>query len=363
VDIGQLARQYTVGEVDPVRATLQAYFKTRTNVSAFRRAAPRALRDESDNLAAALLLEAAIVGGDIDIAEAVAILELACQRFQKAQATAFELQWHLTALAWLQAPPPADQAGAAVGTLVPGLHPWHEDAAMLRGDDFPKPRQGLAAHLTHAQERFPYDLDLRLMRGRFDALRMHSFLFSHNVMLQSPQLMTTRIGPSNTRGPTVAPRTSLPSYRSLRRVLSEGNETQRSHANLLLGYLQHYHEDEGLREEAPRLLEAAAASAPESEVRYLARIFLARVIWSEPGGLQQAAVALQEAMALHPEGQTASRLMATFLFLAGKPELAGQLVEQSLAQVAPADPWWSYLKYDYQGLAGRLQRLREMLSS
>jgi hypothetical protein len=53
VDIGQLARQYTVGEVDPVRATLQAYFKTRTNVSAFRRAAPRALRDESDNLAAA----------------------------------------------------------------------------------------------------------------------------------------------------------------------------------------------------------------------------------------------------------------------------------------------------------------------
>lgn len=326
-DVPMALASFRAGRFDEASRLLETQAATPDGVRRLPDHLRRALDGVRPGVAAAFYLEAAVAVFDVDPEVGVALLFRGRSR-AVAAGRAFELKWHHAMTAFLQGP---TTEGRLVRPAPDGF--VENDATIYRGNDFPKARTEYAdTFLIEATRRFPDDVELGLAVWSSSAVAMHTYFHTTNVVLRSPTLPTPRRGSIKFHGIR-----SDGAIASVRRLVGKGDANQNAMAQIYLGY---FHLIAGEHTEALEQWRVAAATATDPRLQYLALVWQARVRSTQPGGLEAALRGLHAAHQLFPRAQTARRLLAATLFIAGQRDEARRLNDAMLAEPPGDDPWW-----------------------
>jgi hypothetical protein len=216
-------------------------------------------------------------------------------------------------------------------------------------------------HVQHALARFPNDPQFRLARA--------TTLASRNAV--TDERGSPRDGARTEPAPAVVIGPAFLNAMAQRRVarVSEyvktelealvSDERVGSEAHLRLGYLHWVRGDE---REALAAMSAAAESAKDSDVRYIAN-FLAAQVAQASGDLAAAEARYRAALATRPYSQSATLALAALLYQRGEAREAYDIVAASRANLPrDDDPWRLFLYGDFLKLPRLVTELRRRVT-
>ncbi len=316
--VDQLFSFYTADRYDDVsRALRQALSSTGSGQDVFDRTrsfldrVEQRLEDWPVRAGAAFALEAAAAGAAVDLQGAAAVLGRASARLRRSEPpSAFELDWHIAAVAVLGAP----VSDATEGWLTPHI---------LEGRE-------VREHYFDARERFPGEPRLVLAWGVAEEAAAHSWLYTWGALRRESRRLSDSLPSAHLRNAATA----------FENVRSRASPALSREATLRLGSVRSY---QGRTDEALSLWHTIVSDpAAQGDERFLAELLTARALIRLERPLD-AETALRTALDLHPHAQSAAIHLAALRFQQGDAIDATNLIHATITRGTPEnDPWLSY---------------------
>ena len=269
------------------------------------------------------------------------------------------IEWACTLL---QSRGPADDAEhvwmLASMALAHGVRDWSFLQTPIAA---PSERTVQTGHVHHALARFPDDPRFRLARA--------TALASRNAVTDergAPRDGTRTepapaviIGPAFLNSMSQRNRTRLGDYVKTELDALASDELVGGEARVRLGYLHWVRGDD---KEALAVANAAADSAKDPDVRYVAN-FLAAQVAQASGDLGAAEARYRAALGVRPYSQSATLALAALLYQRGEAREAYDIVAASRANLPrDDDPWRLFLYGDFPKLQGLVTELRRQVT-
>ena len=216
-------------------------------------------------------------------------------------------------------------------------------------------------HVQHALTRFPGDPQFRLARATTLASRnaVTDERGSPRDGARSEPAPAVVIGPAFLNSMAQRRGARLADYVKTELEALASDERFGAEARLRVGYLHWVRGDE---REALAAASAAADSAKEPDVRYIANFLTAQVAQAS-GDLAAAEARYRAALSVRPYSQSATLALAALLYQRGEAREAYDIVAASRANLPrDDDPWRLFLYGDFPKLPGLVTELRRRVA-
>jgi tetratricopeptide (TPR) repeat protein len=353
---------YVLGQFDRAAAGVRADVR-RAGAAAVRAAVEREIGTWPLRPGAAFTLEVAAILFEVDTTIAAAVLERACERLRRAEASEWERAWHRAAVALLEGPPLVHRTNW-IGLTAD----WPGGRLGVGAGDVG--RFGLVPHLSHVRARFARDPEFEFSWGLALEQKAHAWHALRGAVLEGrvngPRFVFQKeagravleqprdVNHQAMFGEVGVQLRDLTDAAAAFDLVRQASPDLRDLALLHLGHVR------ALRFEFDRALAAwdeLEVSADRS-IRYLAALLGSRVL-ARVDRPTEAIVSAAEAVEQMPSAPSALLMLAALRAAAGEDEAAANLVARALASPEDSvDPWWSYFRGHHAEWRPRLQVVR-----